>query len=310
MMLKRIKRALANRYLRLGLILLIVGATVFVFIQYLVTNPEVLGIVGGLHPAALTLLAVAYLGTLVANAIVLSASLRLIGKRVKFTENLSLTGYSSIVNFFGPLQSGPGFRAAYLKQRHGVSLKKFLYTTLLFYAFFACLNGIVLGVAIVARTPGSLAMLVALAGVLFVASCALLAYRSVPAVRTATKLIRLKDPYFWIIGLGALLLSLCTAAAYFLELIHVDVSVSFMQAIVYAAAANLALFVSLTPGAIGFRESFLLLSERLHQIPADTVIAASIIDRAFYVVFLLVLFGLLLAFGVRSRLVRSPGTRK
>jgi uncharacterized membrane protein YbhN (UPF0104 family) len=69
-----------------------------------------------------------------------------------------------------------------------------------------------------------------------------------------------------------------------------------MQSVIYAAAANLALFVSLTPGAIGFRESFLLLTRQLHQIPNDIVFAASIIDRAFYVVFLLVLFVVLLLF--------------
>jgi uncharacterized membrane protein YbhN (UPF0104 family) len=301
----RLRRILADRRLRFALIVLIVGATLAVFIQYLIANPKVLSIVAGLHPAALTLLALAYCGTIVANAIVLSASLRLIGKRVGFTENLSLTGYSSIVNFFGPLQSGPGFRAAYLKQRHGVSLKKFLYTTLLFYAFFALINGLVIAVAIAVNLPSSFTVPVVSAGVILLAAAAWLSYRFIPAVRTAIGMVKLRSPYFWIVGLGALLLSLCTTAAYFLELIHVDVSIGFMQAVVYAAAANLALFVSLTPGAIGFRESFLLLSENLHQIPTDTVIAASIIDRAFYVVFLLALFGLLLAFGVKSRLVRQ-----
>jgi uncharacterized membrane protein YbhN (UPF0104 family) len=306
---KQIKQLFADKRFRLALILVIVGITLAVFIQYLAANPKVLGIVAGLHPAALALLTIAYVGTMVANAIVLGASLRLIGKRVGFAENLSLTGYSSIVNFFGPLQSGPGFRAAYLKQRHGVSLKKFLYTTLLFYAFFALINGLVLGVAVVASVPGSLTVLVAIAGLVLALAIGSLAYRFIPAVRTALSLIKLQSPYFWLVGLGAFMLSLCTTAAYFLELIHVDVSIGFMQAVVYAAAANLALFVSLTPGAIGFRESFLLLSERLHQIPADTVIAASIIDRAFYVVFLLGLFGLLLAFGVKSRLTRSDSRK-
>lgn len=306
---KQLKRLFADRRFRLAVIILIVGGTFAVFIEYLIANPKVLNIVAGLHPAALTLLAIAYLGTIVANAIVLSASLRLIGKRVGFAENLSLTGYSSIVNFFGPLQSGPGFRAAYLKQRHGVSLKKFLYTTLLFYAFFALINGLVIAAAIVVNLPGAFTAPLVIAALVLTAIASWLSYRFVPAVRTMTSLIKVRSPYFWVVGIGALLLSLCTAGAYFLELIHVDVSIGFMQAVVYAAAANLALFVSLTPGAIGFRESFLLLSERLHQIPADTVIAASIIDRAFYVVFLLGLFGLLLGFGVRSRLVRS-GTQK
>lgn len=301
----RIKQIIANKYLRLVLIVVIVGLTLALFAQYLIANPQVVGIVLGLHPAALTLLAIAYIGTIVANAVVLGASLRLIGKHVGFVENLSLTGYSSIVNFFGPLQSGPGFRAAYLKQRHGVSLKKFLYTTLLFYAFFALINGLVIAAAIVLQVPNAAAIPSAVAGVVLAALVVVLCYRFVPTVRNAISFIKLRNPYFWVVGLGALFLSLCTTAAYFLELIHVDVTIGLMQAVVYAAAANLALFVSLTPGAIGIRESFLLLSENLHKIPADTVIAASIIDRAFYVVFLLVMFAVLLAFGIKSRLRTS-----
>ena len=296
----RIKRLAGNKWLRLALVLLVVGATFVVFAQYLVANPKIIDIIFGLHPAAIALLAIAYIGTIVANAFVLSVSLRMIGKRVGFAENVSLTGYSSVVNFFGPLQSGPGFRAAYLKQRHNVSVKKFLYATIVFYGFFAAMNGLVLFGALLFRSPSDKTVLLAASCILIAISASFLAYRFIPSIRTILKNIKVTSPYFWAIGLGALALSFCTAAAYFIELLHVDVTITPVQAIIYAAAANLALFVSLTPGAIGFRESFLLLSERLHGIPADTVIAASIIDRAFYVLFLLALFIFLLAIGART----------
>jgi uncharacterized membrane protein YbhN (UPF0104 family) len=76
---------------------------------------------------------------------------------------------------------------------------------------------------------------------------------------------------------------------YFLELRNVAPGTHFSQAIIYTGAANLALFVSLTPGAIGFRESFLLFSQNLHHVSGSTIVAASILDRAVYV---LVLAGL------------------
>ena len=301
----RIKRLAGNKWLRLALVLLVVGATFVVFAQYLVANPKIIDIIFGLHPAAIALLAIAYIGTIVANAFVLSVSLRMIGKRVGFGENVSLTGYSSVVNFFGPLQSGPGFRAAYLKQRHNVSVKKFLYATIVFYGFFAAMNGLVLFGALLFRSPSDKTVLLAASCILIVISASFLAYRFIPSIRTILSNIKVSSPYFWAIGLGALALSICTAAAYFIELLHVDVTITPVQAVIYAAAANLALFVSLTPGAIGFRESFLLLSERLHGIPADTVIAASIIDRAFYVLFLLALFVFLLAIGARAKLLKA-----
>ncbi|HEY5152784.1 MAG TPA: hypothetical protein VII55_02310, partial [Candidatus Saccharimonadales bacterium] len=63
----------------------------------------------------------------------------------------------------------------------------------------------------------------------------------------------------------------------------------FSQAIIYTGAANLALFVSLTPGAIGFRESFLVFSRHLHHISDNTIVAVNILDRSVYIVFLLIL---------------------
>ena len=301
---KRLRSLLRNVWLKRVVVVAILLSTIGFFVSYLVQNPDVLTTITSIHPAALTLMALAYTGTIIANAIVLSASLRLIGKHVSFTENISLTGYSSIVNFFGPLQSGPGFRAAYLKTRHGVALRKFLYTTLIFYGFFALINGIVIIMAFLLTSAGQQRLVFSLVGLAIVLIGSIAASRFVPRVREAAKSLRLSSPWFWLIGAGALLLSACTTAAYYIELLYVDVSITIAQTIVYAAAANLALFVSLTPGAIGFRESFLLLSERLHQIPADTVIAASIIDRAFYVLFLLGMFAMLIAIGARARLVR------
>ena len=65
---------------------------------------------------------------------------------------------------------------------------------------------------------------------------------------------------------------------------------SMTQIIAYTGSANLSLFVSLTPGAIGFREAFLALSQSLHDIPLTSIIASGIVDRAIYIVFLVLLF--------------------
>jgi uncharacterized membrane protein YbhN (UPF0104 family) len=77
---------------------------------------------------------------------------------------------------------------------------------------------------------------------------------------------------------------------YFVELHSVNPSIGYHQAVIYSGAANFALFVSLTPGAIGFRETFLLFSRDLHHISSANILTASLIDRAVYVIFLGVLF--------------------
>jgi uncharacterized membrane protein YbhN (UPF0104 family) len=296
-----LRRLARSRRVRITVAVVVIIVTLCLFGYYLATHPDMFSIVLSLSPLTVLLLTLAYIITILANAFVLKASLKLIKTPVGLAENIALTGYSSVVNFFGPLQSGPGFRAVYLKQRHGVSLKKFLSVTVLFYGWFALVNGLVLVVALL-FTASDAAILPLTLGVVVVSGLLLcLVLLRVPRIASTLRSVRFADRNVLYIGLGAILLSAATAAAYHLELTHVDAGIAPYQSIVYAAAANLALFVSLTPGAIGFRESFLLLSQQLHGIATDTVIAASIIDRAFYVMFLLALFVVLLLLGGRSR---------
>lgn len=303
-----LRRAVRNKTFRNVVAVAVIVLTIGLFGYYLANNPDTLAAVTSLDAATLVFLSLAYIVTIIANAFVLWSSLRLINKKVRFSENIALTGYSSVVNFFGPLQSGPGFRAAYLKQKHNVSLKRFFYVTVVFYGFFALLNGLVMAFALLLRASSDM-FAVTLIGMIIAGAALTGLIVNNTRIRSLLQSVKLNDVNFWYIGLGAVFLAAGTTAAYFVELTHVDPTVTIAQTAVYAAAANLALFVSLTPGAIGFRESFLLLSERLHGIAPDVVITASIIDRAFYVVFLLVMFVALLAFGARSRLKRTQSIK-
>jgi len=88
----------------------------------------------------------------------------------------------------------------------------------------------------------------------------------------------------------ATLLQVCLLLTIFsIELHAVAPHVHFSQIVVYTGVANLALFVSLTPGAIGFRESFLVFSQKLHHIDNSTIVAANLIDRSVYVTLLVLL---------------------
>lgn len=297
------RKIIRNRAVRLTLATVIIVATFGLFTHYLINNPEVIQTVLSLSPLTLLLLSAAYALTILANVFVLHASLAIIKKFMPFSENITLTSYSSIVNFFGPLQSGPGFRAAYLKKRHNVSIKKFFYLTVIFYAFFALINGLIIMFSLMVSYADvwlSSVMTVLLISVAGLTTWVL--WQRIPRLRHLLQSIPFNNIHTWYIGAGALLLSAATTLAYFLELTHIDASIRLWQVVVYAAAANLSLFVSLTPGAIGFRESFLLLSQQLHNISPETILAASIIDRAFYVLFLLALFVILLLFGTRRRL--------
>jgi uncharacterized membrane protein YbhN (UPF0104 family) len=298
-------------YFKRSLTILIVAATFIFFGYYLRDHPELIDTITSLDVFTLLLLTIGYVAVTLANAFVLYYSLRFIKKRTSLIDNIILTGYSSIVNFFGPLQSGPGFRAIYLKKRYDIRLRDFFVTTLVFYGFFALINAAIIAGASL-YTFGSFSFYtIVLIGLAAAGFFAYMVTRREARIRIALRALRLTDKNFWLIGLGALGVSAATTATYYVEIHHVSTNVSLLQTVVYTAAANLALFVSLTPGAIGIRESFLVLSQQLHGIDTSTIVSASVIDRAFYVGFLLLLFSILLIVNSRKHLaVFQLKTRK
>jgi uncharacterized membrane protein YbhN (UPF0104 family) len=214
--------------------------------------------------------------------------LRLSDKELTGKENALLTMYSSVVNFFGPLQSGPGFRIVYLKKKHDIKIKKYINANIVYYLIFTAISGLFL-------INGLLGIFVTLSLGVF---CLILAIifpsivRAIPLIGTNKYILGFCDLAekfrLDVIKLTLLTFSqlLVVSGIYFVELRSIDSTVNFWQALIYGGAANFSLFVSLTPGGLGFRESFLFFSQRLHQINSDTIVAASVLDRALFVLFL------------------------
>lgn len=269
----------------------ILGFTTAAFVYYFATHHGTID-----HLKQLSVLNVAaiiglYVLATVALAIVTLYSIEVGRRRIPLKENILLTCYSSIINFFGPLQSGPGFRILYLKKRHNISVKDYTFSTFLYYGFFALFSGIFLFVNVLAWWQTTLIAVAIATGSLFVIRKKRGEMMSHYSVEAMVKL-----------ALATLLQVSLLASVYFVELHIVNKHITLAQAITYTGAANFALFVSLTPGAIGFRESFLLLSQHLHHISSSQVLAASVIDRAVYIVFLGILFLFSLVFHFSDRL--------
>lgn len=280
---RRHRRALAIA------VLVLVAAFIAV---YVAVRPETIGQVLAVGPAALAGLAGLYALVIVTHWAVLELTVRWCEARIGVREGFLLTVYSTVANFFGPLQSGPGVRAAYLKARIGVRLRDFTMATLVYYLAFGAVNASLLFV----RT---LPWLAAVGLLLGVAAIGVVAWRAGAGRRVATAAI----------ALVTAVQSLLMAAIYWVELNAVaGPGADPLQAVVYSASANLSLFVSITPGAIGFREAFLGFAQSLHGVGFDAIIAAGIVDRAFYVLFLGVLFLVSSALNLRAMFsVRDAG---
>jgi len=260
------------------------------FSWYLHTHPSLLNQLSQVDLWRLVLVITLYGCMTIVLMIIMHYSLLLAGTKIAVKENALLSIYSSIVNFFGPLQSGPGFRAIYLKQRFGIKYKEFIRFSLIYYGFFAFFSAVFLFV------PSLPIWLAALILACVIALCAVVLRNQ------RVSLSKFSSHHILKLGMATLLQVLLVALIYFVELRGVNSQISIRQAFIYTGAGNFALFVSLTPGAIGFRESFQLLAHRLHHIPSDTVIAASVIDRSIYLVFLGILFMLALSLHTKDQL--------
>lgn len=226
-----------------------------------------------------------------------SATVSLSGKRIGLRDNFLLTSYSSIINFFGPLQSGPGVRGVYLKTKYGVRLRDYTLATLLYLGLFAAFSAFFLLV-------GTRPWWQTLVALCLVAGFSKFVYQQfkVRDKKAAESHFALRAEPLAVLAILAFIQVLITIAWYFVELRAVNSHISLHQAMSYSGAANFALFVSITPDAIGIREAFLAFTQHIHHVSTGNIISANLIDRTAYVFFLAMLFIVVLLTHAKARL--------
>lgn len=278
-----------KKYLKPALAVIILLATTFIIIRYMQGHPEVLEQLKKTSPWLLALLVGLYCIWSAALVWVLVGQLKVLGKKLPLRENVLLNSYSSLVNFFGPGQSGPGVRAVYLKAKHHIRLRDFTFVTLIYYGCYAVISAAFLFIGSQPLWQTILLVGAAGGGSFVVIRWFSQKSRKKEAAQKQTATV-FQFKYIAIIFAATLLQLSAQAVIYGIELHSIGQDPSIGQIISYTGAANFALFVSVTPGAIGIREAFLAFSTSLHGITNSGIVAANVIDRGAYLLFLGVLF--------------------
>jgi uncharacterized membrane protein YbhN (UPF0104 family) len=276
---------------------LVLVLTVVLFVRFFRQHPDYIRQLGHVNPWWIVAVIALNIPMVVLLVFIYDTSLRMCGKRIPWKENFFLTSYSSIINFFGPLQSGPGVRAIYLKTRHKVRLRDYTLATLLYYGLFAFFSALFL---LVGTRPWWQTLLALLAVGGFSASVIRLFMKR--DKKSVESTFHISSETLLRIIIFTFLQVLLTAITYFAELKAVNSHISWGQAVSYSGAANFALFVSLTPDAIGFRETFLVFSKHLHHVSTGNILSANIIDRGAYMLFLLLLLLVVLSLHAKDKL--------
>ena len=290
-----------KKNVRIVLSVLIVGLTIAAFAQYLSQHTYLLTQLGHTPPSVIIGLLVLYMIMLGALVLIMHATLRICRVKMGVQDNLLLNIYSLFINFFVIGQAGPGLRAAYLKKYHGLLIRKYIFVTLLYYACYAIVSALLL-------LAGSAApwYLTVIAAVLF--GC--FSYGVISLYMRRKKLhnegLNLNVSTLSYLMLATIVQAIIQIGIYYTEVHTVNSHVGFKQVMAYTGVANFALFVGLTPGAIGIREAFLVFSERLHHISSANIISANIIDRSVYLLVLGVLFVVIISMHAKRKFSLEP----
>jgi uncharacterized membrane protein YbhN (UPF0104 family) len=290
-------RILLGKRYRPWLVSAIISSTIAFFAHFFVSNPQYLGQLRHVPPEAIVLVVLLNIPAMAALAVAYDAMLRLCGTRIPAKENALLTAYSSIANFFGPFQSGPGVRAVYLKARYHVRVRDYLLATLIYYGFFASFSALFLLIGVRPWWQTLLALCAAAT-----VSALVIGWFVRRGKNKEGGAFRLRAAPLITLAVATLLQLTFIAAYFFVELRAVNPHIGVGQAVSYSGAANFSLFVSLTPDAVGFREAFLVFSQQLHHVSTADILRANIIDRGAYLIFLVLLFIVVMLVHARDRL--------
>lgn len=236
--------------------------------------------------------------------LVFSASLRVCATKIKLKDNILLNSYSLIINFFVPGQSGPVLRGYFLNKQYKLKVRYYIAVTLLYYLFYGILGLIFVALGSIPIWQTLLLVIILIFGAVLSVSL-YLKYTNIDR-----KKIVLNYNTLGYLALITLVQACVQATIYFVELHSVNKSISINQVITYTGVANLALFVGLTPAAIGIRETFLVLTRRLHHISGNNILLANIIDRSVLVLFLAVVFILTIVLHAKGRILADSDVVK
>ena len=219
----------------------------------------------------LLLLYGAFLAIVVFNGKLFEAITSAFDVRLGRAEWLMLSAASSFANYFIPFRGGAGMRAMYLAKVHGLSLGSFIATVGIMSLIYAVANGLLalIGIVLIVFSGGPLDVtLTVFFALVTTAGLMLMKFDWYPGRRPEQFLLKHLHQIFlgwtkikskdglllklWMIILGISLASMWQCKVAFEAILA---PLSWGGVILYAAAKNLALLISLTPGSFGIVET-------------------------------------------------------
>lgn len=290
---------------------------VIVFLIYFMTNLSKFNALLHVNILLLFLIAIADLLVIVANGAFIRFILTPFNKNISFKESSYVSMISSVGNFFAPVGSGFGFRAVYLKKKHGLSYSDYVATLYGNYVIVFLINSFfaLLALYLLKNTDSSrgyFTLFILFAGMFMVSL--LLTLVRIPGLKrevaiknrhlnfVTASLINMASGWNKIISNKRLLVRLVTITVFNflisltvakLEITALHFHIGFPALLLFSVLGSLSLFINITPANLGVKEAIYLFSSAVIGLSAPQILSIALIDRG---ILFIVLFSLWLYF--------------
>ena len=239
---------------------------------------------------------------IVANSVFMKVCLSLFGRKIDIHESIRVTLISTAGNFFAPAGSGLGFRAVYLKKRHKLPYSDYISITLCNYVIVFMISAMLGLVGLWAAqggvpTSSAYPLYVFFAGLLTISTVLLFVrFRERETVdteggaiaRVKQVLVRMskgwtvvlsnKKVLVGLIGIVVANAVLSVVQAY-IVLESVGITISFGGLILYGILGALSLFINITPGNLGVKESVYVVFSGVIGLSTAQILSAAVVER-------------------------------
>ena len=300
----KINKKLISRIIAVGVVVL--------FLWYFIANIKDFSLLLTINPVFVILLMLVNVLAITANGIFMKLSISLFGKKIDFNESVRISLISSAGNFFAPAGSGLGFRAVYLKKRHGLSYSDYLSTLYCNYVmvfFVYSTLGLISILGLLGHASVSIVILAVFFTVLLTMSMAAFfirvnvkkqhsAYNSKWARRLLEILVSVskgwsliladKKVSMQLLGLIVFNASIMTLGSYFI-MNSIGLALSPASLLLFSMLGALSIFINITPGNLGVKEAVYIAFSSIIGLSTSQILSAAPVDRIalFFVLFLL-----------------------
>ncbi len=291
---------------------LVTLAFLAIFAWYGLTHKDLFEALKYVSIATIILVAVGKMAMNVVTGLFTQWTAEVFTRKFTFGESIYITILSSIGNFFGPLLGGTSIRAVYFKKVHKLPYSKFTSTLLGYYLLLFTVNCslAIVSVLLLKHTRQTKTLLLFF-GLWLLVLIVLMFLRLPKRERLARfekgrfgrfvvkTLYEVESGWHLIFSRKKLLTKLIglaflsffvTFATSWVEFNAVHVSISVPALGLYTAFVVVSMLVSLTPAAIGIRESMLFIISSTLGVSNAAILQVAVIDRGVNFLLLFVLF--------------------